>query len=216
MGRGEGCLFDFEDVRVDVDDRTILEIEALAIADRGITVLTVPSGAGKSTLLRLCNRLEAPVAGTLRFRGEDLADLDPLVHRRRVGMVFQRPATFPGTVRENLVVACRDSDDELFGAVLERSGLDRSFLARRADDLSGGEAQRMCLARTLATRPEVLLLDEPTSALDHAASLLLESLARSLADDGVPMVWVSHDVAQAGRIADQTIELRDGRVAPHG
>lgn len=216
MGQGDRCLFDFEDVRVDIDDRTILDIERLAIADRGITVLTGPSGAGKSTLLRLCNRLEAPVAGTLRFRGDDLADLDPLAHRRRVGMVFQRPATFPGTVRENLVVACRDSDDELFGTVLERSGLDRSFLTRRADDLSGGEAQRMCLARTLATRPEVLLLDEPTSALDHAASLLLESLARGLADDGVPMVWVSHDVAQAERIADETIELRGGRVADRG
>ena len=213
MGPGQHRLFDFEGVRVEFDGRTILDVERLSIADHGITVLAGPSGAGKSTLLRLCNRLEAPAAGTLRYRGRDLATLDPLSHRRQVGMVFQRPATFPGTVRQNLLVACRESDDELFASVLERSGLDRSFLARRADDLSGGEAQRMCLARTLATRPEVLLLDEPTSALDPAAARLLETLATNLASEGVPMVWVSHDEAQAHRIADEMVVLVDGRVA---
>jgi putative ABC transport system ATP-binding protein len=210
------ALFDFDGVRVDVGGRTILDIDALAVADRGITVLAGPSGAGKSTLLRLCNRLEAPTEGAVRFRGDDLDAIDPLTHRRRVGMVFQRSATFPGTVRENLLVACRESDDDLFASVLERSGLDRSFLDRRADDLSGGEAQRMCLARTLATRPEVLLLDEPTSALDAAAAQLLESLARALADDGVPMLWVSHDAAQVGRIADTVVRLADGRLERHG
>ena len=206
-------LFDFEAVEVELGGRTVLQLDALSIGAEGITVLAGPSGAGKSTLLRLCNRLEAPTAGTVRFRGDDVATLDPLAHRRRVGMVFQRPATFPGTVRDNLLVACRDADDDLHAEVLARAGLDPGFLDRRADDLSGGEAQRVCLARTLATRPEVLLLDEPTSALDPAPARHLEQLARSLADDGVPMVWVSHDLAQGRRLADEVLVLDGGRVA---
>lgn len=206
-------LFELDEVAVTIDGRTILAVDTLGIAADGITVLAGPSGAGKSTLLRLCNRLEAPTAGTIRFRGDDVAGLDPLAHRRRVGMVFQRPATFPGSVRDNLAVACRDSDDDAFAGFLERAGLAADFLDRRADDLSGGEAQRVCLARTLATRPEVLLLDEPTSALDPEASRLLERLARSLADGGVPLVWVSHDLAQVRRIADEVVVLVDGRRA---
>jgi putative ABC transport system ATP-binding protein len=206
-------LFDFDHVRVDLGGRTVLHLDDLRIADHGITVLAGPSGSGKSTLLRLCNRLEVPSEGTVRFRGTDVAELDPLAHRRRVGMVFQRPATFPGSVRDNLLVACRDADDDLFVDVLGRAGLDADFLPRRADDLSGGEAQRVCLARTLATRPEVLLLDEPTSALDPGPARTLEQLARSLADDGVPLLWVSHDLAQVRRIADEVVVLDGGRVA---
>jgi putative ABC transport system ATP-binding protein len=206
-------LFDFEAVEVELGGRTVLHLDALSIDAEGITVLAGPSGAGKSTLLRLCNRLEAPSAGVVRFRGDDVATLDPLTHRRRVGMVFQRPATFPGSVRDNLLVACRDADDDFHREVLERAGLEPGFLDRRADDLSGGEAQRVCLARTLATRPEVLLLDEPTSALDPAPARHLEQLARGLADDGVPMVWVSHDLAQGRRLADAVVVLHGGRVA---
>jgi putative ABC transport system ATP-binding protein len=206
-------LFDFEGVRVELGGRPVLHLDELTIGDAGITVLAGPSGAGKSTLLRLGNRLEAPTAGTVRFRGDDVAGLDPLAHRRRVGMVFQRPATFPGSVRDNLLVACTEADDDFFGEVLARAGLDPGFLDRRADDLSGGEAQRVCLARTLATRPEVLLLDEPTSALDPGPSRLLEQLARDLADSDVPLVWVSHDLAQVRRIADEVLVLDGGRVA---
>ena len=206
-------LFEFDGVRVDIDGHGILEADELAIGDGGITVLAGPSGSGKSTLLRLCNRLEAPTAGTVRFRGADVATLDPLAHRRRVGMVFQRATTFPGSVRDNLRVACGAVDDQLFVDALARAGLPAAFLDRRADDLSGGEAQRVCLARTLVTRPEVLLLDEPTSALDPVTTRELERHARALADDGVPLVWVSHDLAQADRLADDLIVLVDGRVA---
>jgi putative ABC transport system ATP-binding protein len=208
-------LFELDDVRVDLGGRTVLDVPSLAIADGGITVLAGPSGAGKSTLLRLCNRLEAPSAGTVRFRGDDIADIDPLTHRRRVGMVFQRPATFPGTVRDNLRVACGATDDNepFFVDALGQAGLDAGFLDRRADDLSGGEAQRACLARTLVTRPEVLLLDEPTSSLDPASTSELEARAMALAAAGVPMVWVSHDLAQVRRVADEVVVLLDGQVA---
>jgi putative ABC transport system ATP-binding protein len=183
-----------------------------ALDGAGVTAIAGPSGAGKSTLLRLCNRLEAPDAGVVRYRGADLATRDVLAHRREVGMVFQQPVLFAGTVADNLRVAAPDADAGDLGALLERCALDRGFLDRTADELSGGEAQRACLARALATGPRVLLADEPTSALDPAATRTLERLLRRLADDGVPVLLVTHDAEQRRRVADAVLELDEGRV----
>jgi putative ABC transport system ATP-binding protein len=212
------ALFDFEDVVVAVGDARILQGVSASIPAEGITCLVGRSGSGKSTMLRLCNRLEVATAGVVRFRGDDVLSLDPLAHRRRVGMVFQRPTPFPGTVRDNLLVACPEADDELFASSLERAGLPSAFLERVADDLSGGEQQRVCLARTLVTRPEVLLMDEPTSALDLDATLLLEELAVELAraEAPVPVLWVTHDRAQVDRIADRRLVVDEGRVLRDG
>jgi putative ABC transport system ATP-binding protein len=206
-------LFELADVVVGEGGTTRLGPVTLQVPDDGVTVLAGPSGAGKSTLLRLCNRLEAPTSGRIRFRGTDLDEVDPLVLRRQVGMVFQRPILFPGTVEDNLRVADPRADIATLVTALERAGLDRSFLSRVGDDLSGGEAQRACLARTLLTGPQALLLDEPTSALDPVATRQLERLACSLAAEGVPMLWVSHDLEQVERVADRTIVLVAGRVA---
>ena len=129
-------------------------------------------------------------------------------------MVFQRPTPFPGTVRDNLLVARPDAEDGQLAAALARAALDPSFLDRVADDLSGGESQRMCLARTLVTEPEVLLMDEPTSALDGEATAVLEELACDLAcaERPVPIVWVTHDTAQVDRIADRRLVVDAGKV----
>ncbi|MEM9036318.1 MAG: phosphate ABC transporter ATP-binding protein [Actinomycetota bacterium] len=192
----------------------ILDHVDLDITDGGrITCLQGPSGAGKSTLLRLCNRLAVPTSGSVRFRGEALDAIDPLTLRRRVGMVFQRPTLFPGSVRSNLAEARPDASDAEMIAVLVRARTPGDLLDRDGDALSGGEAQRVCLARTLLTDPEVLLLDEPTSALDPAATRGLEELGRSLADDGMPILWVTHDLAQSERLGDDQVVLVDGRVA---
>lgn len=205
-------LFAFEDVVLEAEGRRILDGLSAELPDGGVTCLVGPSGSGKSTMLRLCNRLEVPTSGLVRFRGHDIAELDPLQHRRRVGMVFQRPTPFPGTVRENLLVARPDASTDELEAALERAALGPEFLDRVADELSGGEAQRMCLARTLITGPEVLLMDEPTSALDPEATKLLERRAREVAhEDGVPVVWVSHDLEQVDRIADARFLVEDGR-----
>ncbi|MFP5322027.1 MAG: phosphate ABC transporter ATP-binding protein [Acidimicrobiia bacterium] len=207
-------LFEFDDVVVRFGDDVVLDHVTAEVPDGGgITCLLGPSGAGKSTLLRLCNRLEVPSGGEVRFRGQPLADLDPLRLRRTVGMVFQRPTTFPGSVRDNLLVADPTADDDALRAALERARLDPSYLDREADSLSGGEAQRACLARTLITEPDVLLMDEPTSALDPTATRGLEELGRALAEGGMPVLWVTHDLAQADRIADHRIVLVGGRLA---
>lgn len=205
-------LFALERVTLDLGGRRILDDVSAELPDDGITCLVGPSGSGKSTLLRLLNRLEVPTSGVVRYRGHDVASLDPLQHRRQVGMVFQRPTPFPGTVRDNLLVARPGAADDLLRATLERAALPASFLDRVADDLSGGEAQRMCVARTLVTEPDVVLMDEPTSALDPAATAELEALARQLADDGVRIVWVSHDPEQVARIADHRFVVDAGRL----
>lgn len=207
-------LFEFDEVVVRFGDDVVLDHVNASVPDGGsITCLLGASGAGKSTLLRLCNRLEVPTAGEVRFRGRPLADIDPLELRRSVGMVFQRPTLFPGSVRDNLLVAEPSATEDDMVEVLGRARLKAEFLGRDGDSLSGGEAQRACLARTLITRPDVLLMDEPTSALDPTATKALEELGRSLADDGMPILWVTHDLDQAGRIADRRIVLVGGRLA---
>ena len=207
-------LLAFDGVSYAVDaDREILHEVSLSVAPAAVTVLAGPSGAGKSTLLRLGNRLDIPSAGSVRFRGEDSAAIDPRELRRRVGMVFQRPVPFAGAVRENLKVGAPLAGDEELARTLERVGLEASVLDRVADDLSGGEAQRMCIARTLLTQPEVILMDEPTSALDHENRLGIEHLAKELAQEGIGILWVSHDLSQVRRIADHAVVLIDGRNA---
>jgi len=206
-------VFEFERVTVTRAGRRVLDEVTASIPAAGITVVTGPSGAGKTTMLRLCNRLDVPSAGTIRYRGRPLDDLDPLVLRRRVGMVFQRPAPFPGSVAANLAVASPGATSDEMGAALERAALDPALLGREALTLSGGELQRMCLARTLVTSPETLLLDEPTSALDEQPKLVFERTARDLAARGITIVWVTHDDTQARRVADRVYRLRDGHLS---
>lgn len=191
----------------------ILDRLDLRIPLQGITVLAGPSGAGKSTLLRLCNRLEVPTSGSVLLDGVDVGQLDPLVLRRRVGMVFQRPVTFAGTVRDNLAVARPTVGDGRYRHALDEVGLDAVALDRAAADLSGGEAQRLCLARTMLTDPEVLLADEPTSSLDPSSRRAVEQVVRRLAASGLAVIWVTHDMDQAERLADRTRVLLAGRIA---
>jgi putative ABC transport system ATP-binding protein len=206
------ALFGFEDVDVVLDDVVVLERITVDIPAEGVTAIVGPSGAGKSTLLRLCNRLEVPTAGRISHRGRQLGDLDPLELRRQVGMVFQKPTLFGGTVADNLEVAAPHSTRAHRQQALRRAALDEGYLDGRADTLSGGEAQRVCLARTLLTGPRALLLDEPTSALDAGPKRAFEQTATALAADGIPIVWVTHELAQVQRVADRLLVLDRGRL----
>lgn len=212
MGEWPGAAFEFERVSVWRAGRRVLDEVTASIPAAGIAVLSGPSGAGKTTLLRLCNRLEVPDEGVVSYRGRALDELDPLVLRRRVGMVFQRPTPFPGSVADNFAVAHPDASIDELSAALTRVALDPGLLDQEARTLSGGELQRMCLARTLVTRPETLLLDEPTSALDAQPKGVFETTAQDLAAQGITIIWVTHDDAQAARVADRIYQLRDGRL----
>ena len=197
---------------LDGDERARLDRVSFEIPDSGVSAIAGPSGAGKSSLLRCCNRLEAPRSGVVRYRGEDVAARDPLAHRREVAMVFQKPVLFPGSVADNLRVAQPDAGDERIAELLSRAALGRGFAGRDAAALSGGEGQRVCLARALATDPHVLLMDEPTSSLDQETTVVLEQLMRDLAAGGVPVVLVTHGEDQIDRVADRVVRVDNGRV----
>ncbi len=208
--------FELHDVTAGPQGAPIVRSISLELSCRGVTALAGPSGAGKSSLLRLLNRLADPTTGRVEFDGRDLTEWDPVELRRRVGMVFQRPPLFPGTVLDNLRVARPTLDEPDAHRALDGVGLDPTLSTRTAADLSGGEAQRMCFARALLTGPTVLLADEPTASLDAAARRTIEDLGRRLADDGMPIIWVSHDVDQLRRLADHVVVLVDGQVVATG
>jgi putative ABC transport system ATP-binding protein len=179
------ALIEYRDVRVDGDDGPIVAGFSATVPAGRLTVMVGPSGAGKTTLLRLLNRLDDPDAGAVLFAGRDVRHYDVLDLRRRVQVVGQVPVTFPGTVAANV------GGDT--AALLGRVGLGPALATREADRLSVGEAQRMCLARSLALEPEVLALDEPTSALDTASKAGIEELMVGLARSGLTVVMVTHD-----------------------
>jgi putative ABC transport system ATP-binding protein len=179
-----------------------------------------PSGAGKSSFLRLLNRLDEPSGGTVRLDGQDYRDIQPRDLRRRVGMVMQSANLFPGTVAANVAFGPRQRGEELssdrMDALLGRVGLP-GYQERDLSNLSGGEAQRVSLARTMANAPEVLLLDEPTSALDEDSARRIEKLLMDIIRERrMTCIIVTHDAAQAHRMADRTMILERGRLVTAG
>lgn len=220
MGQGPAttarALFRLESVSVTDGGQDLLRGLSADAPRGGITAITGPSGAGKTTMLRLCNRLETASQGRVLYQGQDVLEIDALELRRRVGMVFQRPALFGGTVRDNLAVARPGWGDPDYAAALRRVSLGSEVLDRPAATLSGGEAQRLCLARTLLTDPEVLLLDEPTSALNEGPKLAFERLVRDLVDRDVGVLWVTHDLDQVRRLADHVLVLDGGHLVVAG
>jgi len=185
-----------------------------------ILAIVGPSGSGKSSLLRLLNRLDEPTTGTVYLKGVDSREMPPRELRRRVGMVLQQPFLFPGTVADNLRFGPRQREEELSEAVLEDllSGvLLGGFASRDVTNLSGGEAQRVSFARTLANAPEVLLLDEPTSALDDDSKREVEAVIHRISRERkIPCVLVTHDVSQGLRLAQRAMLLENGRIVRSG
>jgi putative ABC transport system ATP-binding protein len=181
-----------------------------------VTAVIGPSGAGKSSLLRCLNRLEEPDSGRVMLDGVDIRSLEPTALRRRVGMIFQTPVIFEGGVRANLLYGFPDQTEERLSGALEAAGLPGTFLDRESSALSVGQAQRVCIARALVRDPEVILMDEPTSALDRDATARIESLLGSLLERDLTIVLVTHDLAQARRVAETGVLLRDGAIAAEG
>ncbi|MBK7723495.1 MAG: phosphate ABC transporter ATP-binding protein [Austwickia sp.] len=190
----------------------------LKFARNDITALIGPSGCGKSTLLRSLNRMNdlvdgARVEGKVTFHGEDIygPDVDAIEVRRRVGMVFQKPNPFPKSIYDNIaygprVVGMKVSMDDLVEEALTRAALwdeVKDKLKQSAYGLSGGQQQRLCIARTIAVKPEVILMDEPCSALDPIATMRIEDLMQELSQD-YAIIIVTHNMQQAARVANRT------------
>ena len=211
------AVIDVRNLTLERSGQSVLHDVSVTIGAGEIFMLVGPSGSGKSSLLRCLNRLEEPGPGTVFFQGDDITSLPVTDLRRHVGMVFQQPAMFPGTVADNIAYgpALRDGPPsrERIRDLLAMVSLEAKLADKPARELSGGQAQRVAIARALANSPEVLLLDEPTSALDPIATHAVEETLGSLRDaHGLTLIWVSHLVEQARRVGDRVLLLDEGRV----
>lgn len=204
----------------EVDGNRVVDSVSLSVDEREVLGIVGPSGAGKSSFLRLLNRLDEPTSGTVYLDGTDYREIPPRQLRRRVGFVPQRPALRDGTVRENVTIGPRLREEsveaETVQNLLARVDLD-GYGTREVTNLSGGEAQRVAIARSVLNRPEVLLLDEPTSNLDAASEEKVEELLADLREEfGLTYVLVTHDPDQAERLADRIAVFEGGRATAVG
>jgi putative ABC transport system ATP-binding protein len=203
-----------------INDKHLVDDVTVQVKRGTIVAIVGPSGAGKSSFLRLLNRLDEPTSGSVWLEGRDYRTLLPQELRRRVGMVMQSPHLFPGTVAENIRFGPRQRQEELpqetIERLLEQVGL-AGYAERDVRNLSGGEAQRVSLARTLANSPEVLLLDEPTSALDEATQRGVEDLILSiLREGGLTCLLITHNTEQAKRMATHVMVMEAGKLMRFG
>ncbi len=195
------------------DGRRLIDGIDLSLTAGGLTVAMGPNGAGKSLLLRLLHGLIIPTAGEVRWAG---APMTPSL-RKRQGMVFQRPVLLRRSVAANIDFALSlrgTASTERRDALLDHAGL-LAQAKQPARLLSGGEQQRLALARALALEPEVLFLDEPTASLDPASVLTIEQVVRNADQNGTKIIFVTHDLNQAKRLADDVLFLHQGRLLEH-
>ena len=211
-------IYRLQDVSKVYEGRRVLHVERLRIRRGEIFALVGPSGAGKSTMLRLLNFLEPPTSGRIRFMDVEFSGSQPmpLDHRRRVATVFQRPILLNRSVRANvkygLSLRARHNSTEEVERALDQVGL-LGMAHQRARTLSGGEAQRVALARTIVLQPDVLLMDEPTANLDPYNVGLIEDIVSGLnRDRGTTTVFVTHNVFQAKRLAHRVALMLEGKI----
>jgi phosphate transport system ATP-binding protein len=217
---GSETVFDLQDLSVSYDGKAAVKDVSMAIHKNEITALIGPSGCGKSTLIRCLNRMNdlipaASVDGHCYYHGHDLysPEVDPVEVRKRIGMVFQKPNPFPKSIYDNVafgpkVLGFSDVEERveraLRGAALWDEVKDR--LSENAYGMSGGQQQRLCIARCIAVDPDVILMDEPCSALDPISTGRIEDLMLDLKQD-YSIVIVTHNMQQAARVSNRTAFL---------
>jgi phosphate transport system ATP-binding protein len=212
------AIFSLQDVEVSYGGVAAVQDVTFDLAKNEITAFIGPSGCGKSTLLRCLNRMNdliasAKVTGTVLYHDQDLyhPDIDPVQVRKRIGMVFQKPNPFPKSIYENIafgprVLGMKGDMDEIVETALRRGALwdeVKDRLKTNAFGMSGGQQQRLCIARTMAVEPDVILMDEPCSALDPISTGAIEELMLELKRN-YSIVIVTHNMQQAARVSDRT------------
>jgi phosphate transport system ATP-binding protein len=228
----ESTVLKIEDFCAYFGDHRVLNNVNLSITRNKVTAVMGPSGCGKTTLIRCVNRMHeltpgATTSGKMLLLGEDIYATNPIIIRRKIGMVFQRPNPFPTmSIYDNVIAGyklngikiAKSELDEIVEESLKKSALwneVKDVLHRKGTFLSGGQQQRLCLARALAMKPEIILLDEPTSALDPKSTSHIEELITELEND-VTIVIVTHNTAQAARISDFTAFMYLGDLIEYG
>lgn len=211
----------FNHIEYGVDNQPILKGITGSFPEGKITTLVGPSGAGKTTLLKLCNGLISPDTGELYIKGERIDRFNPIELRRKVGIALQSAPMISGTVYDNLELPLELQNKKLPKAeaqeLLNDVGLDGELLDRSVKDLSGGQRQKVSIARTLVNHPEVLLLDEITSSLDRTSLREIEELIVKINKKyGTTIIWITHNLQQAMEIGDYTWVMMDGEVIETG
>lgn len=223
--------FSVEDLDLYYGDFQALKKVNMDIQEKEITALIGPSGCGKSTFLKTLNRMNdliegVTIGGKISLDGRDIYnEMEAIALRTRVGMVFQQPNPFPMSIYDNVAygprihgITKKSKLDEIVERSLKQAAIwdeVKDKLKKSALAISGGQQQRLCIARTLAIEPEVILMDEPTSALDPISTLKIEDLAAELKKD-YTIIIVTHNMQQAGRISDKTAFFLVGEVVEFG
>jgi ABC-type polar amino acid transport system ATPase subunit len=216
------CL-SIENLHLSIQSRQILNDINLSVLLGTCTVLIGPSGSGKSSLLKCINLLNEYDHGTIKLRGQDIKQMDRTSLRKQVGMVFQQYNLFDHlTVEENCTLALRHvlgltikTSKEIAYQYLTQVKM-KPFINTYPQQLSGGQQQRVAIARAMCLQPQVLLLDEPTAALDPEMSYEVLETIEGLAEQGVTMVYVTHELNMAKQIANQVVFMEDGNVISQG
>ncbi|GGA78100.1 ABC transporter ATP-binding protein [Ornithinibacillus halotolerans] len=210
-----------QNVHYSADGIHILKNITGSFPEGKITTLVGPSGAGKSTLFKLCNGLRSPDSGEILIKGKSIYEYDPLDLRRKVGIALQSATMIKGSVLDNLQLPLtlqgQKIEREYAEELLHDVGLGEEFIERNAKDLSGGQRQKLSIARTLVNKPKVLLLDEITSSLDrvsqHDIEELIEKINRKY---GTTIIWITHNLDQALRIGHYTWVMMNGELIESG
>lgn len=211
----------FENVSYSVGDVSILTNISGSIIAKQITTLIGPSGSGKTTLLKLCNGLISPTTGDIWIEDQAIDSYDPVDLRRKIGFALQSAPMIRGTVYDNLALPLTLQNKKLPKKealyYLDTVGLEHKFLTHNAGDLSGGQRQKVSIARTLVNESPILLLDEITSALDQTSAYDIEQLICNIKDvHGKTIIWITHDLTQAKELGDYTWIMVDGKVVETG
>lgn len=211
----------FNHVQYSIGGNRILRDITGSFPEGRITTLVGPSGAGKTTLLKMCNGLLSPASGNIYIKDQPIASFEPVMLRRKVGIALQSAPMINGTVYDNLSLPMelqgnKLSEEEAVN-LLEDVGLDEKYLNRKVTELSGGQRQKVSIARTLVNKPAILLLDEITSSLDRTSLKEIEELITKINRKfGTTIIWITHNLQQALDIGDYTWVMMDGEVVETG